>query len=199
MNPQPAVEMNRETHETHESKRLGGGVAPCSRTQWCVRSRSSAPRPAGRFSFSPNGAAPYQPRAEWSAALGWSVRKMPSPEGASHTRCGRENGPPLQGLDVSPRENLGRCPRLLGRAPLRLNHADSPAAQAARLCHPLSFSSLGSKHLLASLCLLALFATHRARSSTFQCRDAPRLGAPPNSTLECRATRAVPRYCPSLN
>ena len=84
------------------------------------------PRIRTRCWFSPNGAAPYQPRAERSAALGWIAQRIASPEGALHVRGAGGNEPPLQGFGISPHPNLGRCPRLKYRAPLGLNRHQTP-------------------------------------------------------------------------
>ena len=79
------------------------------------------------FLSSPNGAVPYQPRAERSAALGWIAKWNPALKGRSMGQAARENGSPLQGFGASPMPTQGDALGWYESAPLGLTRCSSPS------------------------------------------------------------------------
>ena len=73
------------------------------------------------YVFSPNGAAPFQPRAERSAALGSIANGNPALKGRSMDGAARGNGSPLQGFGAYPTPTQGDALGWDGAAPLGLN------------------------------------------------------------------------------
>ena len=81
-----------------------------------------AARAVWRLSLiSPNGAAPYQPRAKRSDALGGIAIGNPALKGRSIARATRGTGPPLQGFVATTTPTQGDALGWNGTAPLGLN------------------------------------------------------------------------------
>ena len=85
------------------------------------RARRLTPPPR-EYLFSPNGAAPYQPRAERSAALGWITKWNPALKGRPIGGAARDNGSPLQGFGTLPTPTQGDALGWYRTAPLGLNN-----------------------------------------------------------------------------
>ena len=81
------------------------------------------------YLFSPNGADPYQPRAERSAALGWMPQGKSAQKGRPIGGAALENGSPLQGWDLSPPRTQGGALGWDGTAPLGLSRYKSPPSK----------------------------------------------------------------------
>ena len=67
---------------------------------------------------SPNGAAPYQPRAERSAALGWIAKGNPALKGRAMGGAATGEWIAPSGLCCSSIANPGRCPGLVWQRPV---------------------------------------------------------------------------------